>query len=90
MNTITVTKFNNYVKNIFNAEELLHNIQIVGEVFGVSFSKTATYFSIKDEESSLPCVCFYAELSKDFHEGEQVVVTGSPNFYTKSGRLYFA
>ena len=89
MNTITVTKFNNYVKNIFNAEELLHNINIVGEVFGVSFSKSATYFSIKDEESSLPCVCFYAELSGQFQEGEQVVVTGSPNFYTKSGRFNF-
>lgn len=89
MNTITVTKFNNYVKNIFNAEELLHNIKIVGEVFGVSLSKTATYFSIKDEESSLPCVCFYGDLAKEFHEGEQVVVTGSPNFYTKSGRFNF-
>ncbi len=89
MNTITVTKFNNYVKNIFNAEELLHNIKIVGEVFGVSVSKTAIYFSIKDEESSLPCVCFYTQLVRDLKEGDQVVVTGSPNFYTKSGRFNF-
>lgn len=87
MNTITVTKFNNYVKNIFNAEELLHNINIVGEVFGISFSKTAVYFSIKDEESSLPCVCFYGQ--DNLKEGDSVVVTGSPNFYTKSGKFNF-
>ncbi len=89
MNTLTVTKFNNYVKNIFNAEELLHNIQIVGEVFGVSISKSAVYFSIKDEESSLPCVCFYTEITENLKEGDSVVVTGSPNFYTKSGRFNF-
>lgn len=87
--TITVTKFNSIVKDIFNAEELLHNIKIVGEVFGVSLSKTSVYFSLKDEESSLPCVCFYGQIMNDIKEGDSVVVTGSPNFYTKSGRFNF-
>lgn len=89
LGTISVTKFNNYVKNIFNSEELLHNIKIVGEVFGVSNSKTAIYFSIKDEESSLPCICFYPELLLDIKEGDSVIISGSPNFYTKSGRFSF-
>lgn len=87
--TLTVTKFNNIIKDIFNAEELLHNIKIVGEVFGVSLSKSATYFSIKDEECSLPCVCFYGDSSNTLKEGDMVVVTGSPNFYAKSGRFNF-
>lgn len=87
--TFTVTKFNNIVKQIFSSEELLHGIQILGEVFGVSKSKSSIYFNIKDEESSLPCVCFYGELLGDIKEGDQVVVTGSPNFYTKSGRFNF-
>ena len=86
---ITVTVFNNYVKNIFNSEELLHNIKIVGEVFGISMSKNSCYFSIKDEECSLPCVCFYSDIMKDIKEGDSVVVTGSPNFYTKGGRFNF-
>ena len=34
--TLTVSKFNTIVRDIFNSEELLHNIQIVGEVFGIS------------------------------------------------------
>ena len=87
--TLTVTKFNSIIRDIFNAEELLHNVKIAGEVFGVSLSKMATYFSIKDEASSLPCVCFYGDLAKDIKEGDMVVVTGSPNYYAKSGRFNF-
>ena len=87
--TLTVTKFNSIVRDIFNAEELLHNIKIVGEVFGVSMSKSAVYFSLKDEASSLPCVCFYGEIMNGINEGDSVVVTGSPNYYTKSGRFNF-
>ncbi len=87
--TLTVTKFNSIVKNIFNSEELLHNVKINGEVFGVSISKQSIYFSIKDEESSLPCVCFYTDLIDNIKEGDSVIVTGSPNFYTKSGKFNF-
>ena len=87
--TISVTKFNNYVKNIFNAEELLHNVKIVGEVFGVSIAKSSTYFTLKDEESSLPCICFYSDIMQTVKEGDSVAITGSPNFYTKQGRFNF-
>ena len=87
--TLSVSKFNSIVRDIFNNEELLHNIKIVGEVFGVSLSKSSVYFSIKDEEASLPCVCFYGDIMKNVKEGDMVVVTGSPNFYAKSGRFNF-
>ena len=85
----SVSTFNNYIKDVFNAEELLHNQKIVGEVFGVSMSKSACYFSIKDEDCSLPCVCFYGDIMRDVKEGDSVVVTGSANFYAKSGRFNF-
>ncbi len=87
--TLTVSKFNTIVRDIFNSEELLHNIQIVGEVFGISKSKNSVYFSLKDEECSLPCVTFYGEIAQNINEGDMVVVTGSPNFYAKSGRFNF-
>lgn len=86
---ISVTKFNSYIKNIFDAEELLHNISIVGEVFGVSFSRNVIYFSLKDENATLSCVCFYPNLISEIIEGSQIVVTGSPNYYVKGGRLSF-
>ncbi len=87
--TLTVSKFNNIIKDIFNSEELLHNIKIVGEVFGISSSKNSVYFSLKDEESTLPCVCFYGGAMDGVKEGDMVVATGSPNFYTKGGRFSF-
>ncbi len=87
--TLSVTKFNSIVRDIFNAEELLHGVKIVGEVFGVSSARGVIYFSIKDEESTLPCVCFYADFAEYLKEGEQVVVTGSPNYYVKGGRFNF-
>lgn len=87
--TLTVTKFNNIIKSVINSEELLHNIKIVGEVFGISRSKNQIYFSLKDEESSLPCVSFYADALENVNEGDMVEVVGSPNFYAKSGRFNF-
>ncbi|MGN1201096.1 MAG: exodeoxyribonuclease VII large subunit [Candidatus Caccovivens sp.] len=87
--TLTVTKFNNIIKSIFNSEELLHNIKIVGEVFGISRAKNQIYFSLKDEESSLSCVSFYADVLENVCEGDMVEVVGSPNYYTKTGRFNF-
>ena len=89
LEAISVTRYSNYIKQIFDAEELLHNIKIVGEIFGVSFSRQVTYFSLKDEASSISCVCFYPQLSRFIKEGESVIITGSPNYYTKSGKLSF-
>ena len=87
--TLSVTQYNTYIKQIFDAEELLHNIKIVGEVFGLSVSKTAIYFSLKDESSSLSCVCFYPSLMTEIKDGDKVTITGSPNYYVKAGRLSF-
>lgn len=89
LEAISVTRYNNYIKQIFDAEELLHNIKIVGEISGVSFSRQVTYFSLKDEVSSISCVCFYPQLSRFIKEGESVIITGSPNYYTKGGKLSF-
>lgn len=87
--TITVTQFNSYIRNIFDAEELLHNIDVVGEVFGVSVSRGVIYFSLKDENATLPCVCFNSSFVPLIKEGANVILTGSPNFYVKGGKLNF-
>ena len=86
---ISVTRYNNYIKQIFDAEEFLHGIDIVGEVFGVSFSRQVTYFSLKDESSSISCVCFYPQIAPSIKEGDLVIITGSPSYYQKSGKLNF-
>ena len=89
MEAISVTKLNTYIKQIFDAEELLHNIMVVGEIFGVSLSRNVIYFSLKDDISSLSCVCFYPNYIDQIKEGDKVVVTGSPSYYTKVGKFNF-
>ena len=89
-NVISVSQFNTYVHNIFLSEELLINIQLYGEVSGVSYSGNNVYFSIKDENAVLNCVKF--GLRSDEYmakEGEMVLVRGSPNYYVKGGRFSF-
>ncbi len=89
MQAISVSQLNSYIRNIFDAEELLHNIDVVGEVFGVSLSRGVIYFSLKDENATLPCVCFNSSFINLLQEGSSVILTGSPNFYVKGGRLNF-
>ena len=86
---ITVSALNGYIKKIFDNEELLHNIPLLGEVYGVSFSRNVIYFSLKDENASISCVCFYPEFAEQIVEGAKLVCYGSPNFYTKAGKLNF-
>lgn len=86
---ITVSALNGYIKKIFDNEELLHNIPLLGEVYGVSFSRNVIYFSLKDESASIPCVCFYPAFNDQITEGAKLVCYGRPNFYVKGGKLNF-
>ncbi len=89
-NMVSVSQFSNYVKQIFNAEEILHNILVFGEVSDFNISRGNAYFNLKDEEALLPCVGFNIE-EFDYipKEGDMVIVCGSPNYYTKGGRFSF-
>lgn len=86
--TITVTQLSNYIKQIFDAEELLFHIKVIGEVSGLSVVRGVAYFILKDENATLSCVCFNAE-NFDFKNGDNVVVTGFPKYYVKGGKLNF-
>lgn len=87
---ISVSQFNTYIHNILANEDLLQFVQLYGEISGISYSGNNVYFSIKDENAVLNCVRFGIKPS-DFmgKEGEQVLVTGSPNYYVKGGRFSF-
>ncbi len=86
---VTVTQLSTYLKQIFDAEELLHNISVVGEISGLSNVRGTAYFTLKDESSALSCVCFFANDFQDFKNGDSVVVIGSPKYYIKGGKLNF-
>ena len=86
---ITVTQLSTYLKQIFDSEELLHNISVVGEVSGYSNVRGTAYFSLKDSGSVLSCVCFTADDFHDIKNGDSVVVVGTPRYYVKGGKLNF-
>lgn len=86
---VTVTQLSTYLKQIFDAEELLHNISVVGELSGYSNVRGTAYFTLKDATSALSCVCFSADEFSGFNNGDSVLVVGSPKYYVKGGKLNF-
>lgn len=87
---ISVSQLSNYIKEIFAHEEMLFNISIFGELTGLSNSRGVSYFSVKDEFALLNCVCFDDSLLKDISIGDQVLVRGTLNYYSKAGKLTFS
>lgn len=87
---IPVSLLNGYLKKIIDAEQLLNNVRVYGEVCDFSTSKNIAYFSLKDENALISCVCFNSAFFPLLKNGMQVVLTGKPNFWVKGGRLSFS
>ena len=88
-NYFSVTQINTYIKNIFDAEILLHDICVFGEIGSYNISNGIAYFNLKDENGILPCVLFGANNIVSPKIGDSVLVKGSMNYYAKGGRLSF-
>lgn len=88
---ISVTELNNYIKSVFEAEVMLHGISVYGEITDLQLVRDVAYYTIKDNMSALQCVSFsIGSKFEKIKNGDQVVVTGSPNYYTKLGRFNFS
>ncbi len=88
-NYITVSELNFYLNRIIDAEELLHDIFLVGEVSGTSLNKGNFYCTLKDEGAAIAVCCFGAEKTYIPETGERVLMYGSPDYYQKTGRMSF-
>lgn len=85
---LTVTQISTYFKQIFDAEELLFNVRVVGEISGLSIVRNVAYFVLKDEGATMSCVCF--DISNfSYQNGDKVILTGTPRYYVKGGKLNF-
>jgi len=60
---------------------------VFGEVSGFKFSGPHAYFTLKDKNSQLSCVCFYAAKTYNPKDGESVIIRGELDYYLKGGRL---
>jgi len=88
-NYISVSQINTYIKNIFEAEVMLQNIYVYGEVSSYKISNGIAYFNIQDENGLLPCVLFNALKFDAPQVGDMVLLRGSISYYVKGGKLSF-
>lgn len=86
---ISVSQLNSYIRNIFEAEIMLQNIFVYGEVSSYNISNGIAYFNLKDEAGMLSCVLFGANNFDAPKIGDMVLVKGSMNYYAKGGKLSF-
>ena len=85
---LTPEKVNGYIRRIFEAETLLHDILVAGEISNFVLSGTTAYFVLKDECAGISCVCFDARQKGClFRNGERIVVRATPDLYPRTGRL---
>ena len=89
-NALSVSQVNFYIKSLFNSEDFLKNIFIVGEVSNlVTYNKSGhIYFSLKDEKSSIKAVIF-SSIAKSLkflpENGLKIIVRGSISVYEAGG-----
>lgn len=89
-NAYTVSKVNQYIKNMFQSDYALNRIYIKGEVSNLKYHTSGhIYFTLKDEKSQMACVMFAGQrsgLSFRMTEGQNVIVFGNINVYERDGK----
>ena len=89
----TVTLLNKYIKSKLSKDNDIRNINLKGEISNFStYPSGHSYFSLKDEDSVIPCVMFFsASRLKDLNpsNGMKVLAKGSVDVYTQQGRYQF-
>lgn len=92
MQAIAVSQLNNYIKQVFEAEEMLHNIEVIGEIDGLNVRGNGMFFSLKDKDAVISCSCFNSatvQKMRDIRNGAQVVVRGTVTYWNKVGKISF-
>ncbi len=81
---ITVTQLNLFIKDILK-ENTQRNIKIKGELSGYKKYNNTVYATLKDDKSAINIIKF--KVQEDFKNGDLVIVSGSVDFYAKSGNI---
>lgn len=88
-NIYSVQQVNQYIRNMFAQDFLLHRISVKGEVSNCKYHTSGhIYFTLKDSGGALSAIMFAGNrggLKFPMKDGDKVVVTGSVEVYEKSG-----
>jgi len=88
-NIYTVSKINNYLKTLFENNDNLQNIWVLGEISNFKLHSSGhMYFVLKDEESQIKCVMFKGNnfnLKFTPQDGMKVKVWGDIRIYERKG-----
>lgn len=87
---LSVSQINTYLKSIFDYDENLKNVYVVGEIsnFTNHYRSGHFYFTLKDDSSALKAVMFsrYAQnIRFEPYDGLKVLVRGSVSVYERDG-----
>ena len=85
---ITVSQVAQQIRDMLT-REMPTKISVVGEISNFS-GRSHWFFSLKDDNSALSCVCFASAARKvgfDVKDGLQVVATGRLDYYGEQGRI---
>lgn len=83
-----------YLKELMEANDILQNIWVHGEVSNCKvYASGHCYFTLKEGEAQLPCVFFkYSRVrsaAPDLRNGMALAVNGRVSFYERDGKLQF-
>lgn len=88
-NIYTVSKVNKYLKALFENDDNLQNIWVLGEISNFKFHSSGhMYFILKDEESQIKCVMFKGNnfnLKFIPQDGMKVKILGDIRIYERKG-----
>ena len=88
---VTVTWLNRYVATLLERDPFLSSVRVRGELSNCKlYTSGHLYFVLKDEQSSVSCVMFKAQVSKlRFRpvDGTRVVLTGRASLYDRDGKF---
>jgi exodeoxyribonuclease VII large subunit len=86
----TVTQVTGYIRELFEIDYRLREIQIAGEISNLSRARSGhLYFTLKDAQAQLPCVMWRNDalrLRYQPGDGDAVIVSGQISVYEAGGR----
>lgn len=87
---ISVSELNEYIRERFDADVLLKNVVLRGEISNYRPNLSGhLYFSMKDEKSAIRCVMFRSSAYKlkfGVENGMKVVAVGNVSVFTRDGQ----